>query len=853
MFRGIVLLTTLLAPASAALAAPTRPVASRVVSIAVLPSAVVIDRPGASQQLVVMGRRADGSLSDVTSQARFRSMGRMVAPVSDEGRVASLRNGRARIRVSLASGATTEIPVEVRNAGSYRWDYARQIAPVLAKSNCGGASCHGSANGRGGLKLSLFGQDPEQDYDALVYGGGGRRVNRVNPGASLMLLKPTMTLSHGGGRRFKVGSPEYRLLASWIASGAPRGGDAVRVERLEIQPKERLLTLPGEIQRLLVTAYLSDGTREDVSDQALFESKNEAAVTAEGSRVTATGLGEGPVLARYGGLTASARFTATTLQPLKALPAFANGNIVDREIFGKLRRLRVRTALEAQDPELVRRLYLDLIGRIPTPAEVERYCASSDPKKREALIDSLLNGPEFPKHWRDNLNALLMGRSAFPMDGAWSAWLETALREDRGWDRITRDLLLARPNKPEENASLQFMDRRFAQGETGLDAATRDVSRIFFGVDIQCARCHTHPDVAAWQQQAYWGIAAFFGRSYRIQVKGAGYLAEKATGEVQYFGPDKNMRPAAPVFLTGETTSETPPPAPAQASGMPAVEDPALFLVAPEEAKEKTRVPVPRYSRRARFVEIAVNERDPFFKRAAVNWVWSTLMGRGLVEPIDQMHSGNPASHPELLEGLADQFAREGFSLRKLIRTIVSSEAYSRTSEWKPQPGLATRPASELYALAAVRAQSTQQLAQSMMVAAGYRQQAGEGAADADPGKVRAQFEAQLTAQFAEIRKHLDSGTEMFQPNVAQALYLANNRQFQELLDKGGLAARLAKLPEDDEVIRQAYLAILSRPPDPEELSAFRAHLAKRRDRSPAAVSQIVWALVTSAEFRFIH
>jgi hypothetical protein len=829
---------------------------SPVVALSVVPAEVVIDRPGATQQLLVTGRRADGSLCDLTARARFASSA-PAAPVSGAGVVSALRNGAARVTVSLPGTALrATAPVTIRNAGTaYRWDFTRQVAPVLAKGGCGGASCHGSATGRAGFKLSLFGQDPEQDYDAVVHGAGSRRVNRMNPGASLILLKPTMTLPHGGGLRFKAGSPEYRALARWIASGAPRGGDPARLERLEVLPRERLLTLPAEAQRLLVTAYFSDGTREDVSEQALFESKNEGAARAEGARVVFAGLGEATVLARFGGQTATATVTATALPPLRAFPAYASAQVVDREVFGRLRRLRVPPAEPAPDSEFVRRLYLDLVGRAPTAAETERFCADPAPNKRAALADALLNGPEYPKQWRDNLNGLLMGRGALPMAPAWAEWLETALKEDRGWDGMARDLLLARPEKPEQNGALTFMDSRFAQGETGLDAVTRDVSRIFFGVDIQCARCHTHPEVASWQQQAYWGIAAFFGRSYRIQVKGANYLAEKADGEVQYFGTDKSQRPALPVFLTGEGALEPAAPKPAVGMAAPAGENPELYAVAPEEAKEKTRVPVPKYSRRQRLVEIAINARDPFFKRAMVNWVWATLMGRGLVEPVDQMHAGNPPSHPALLDALAEEFARGGFSLKKLIRTLVTSQTYARGSAWKAA-GLAERPGPELYAVAAVRPLSVQQLANSVLVAAGYQEQAAAGPAGGpalDLGKVRAQLETQWAAQLAEIRRSLDSGTERYQPNVAQALYLANSRSFQQLLERGGLAARLAKLADDGEVVRQAYLSILSRPPDAAEASAFRAYLAQRKERRAVAVGQAVWALVTSAEFRFIH
>jgi len=857
MRTAIQLLSSLMLALPAAAATPVvgkRPsvAAPRVVSISVLPSEVVIDRPGATQQLLVVGRRSDGTISDLTAQARFVTTTPGVASVSTGGVVSALRDGSARVSVSLAAGGLrAAVPVTLKNSrGAYRWDYARQIAPVLVKAGCSATSCHGATAGRGGFKLSFFGHDTEQDYETLVRSSGGRRVNRMNPGASLLLLKPTMTLPHGGGVRFKVGSPEYRALARWIASGSPRGGDPAQVERLEILPRERLLTRPGEVQRLLVTAHYSDGTREDVSEQALFESKNEGAVKLEGSRALYVGLGEAPVLARYGGRMVAANITASPLPALRVFPPYAPSNVVDREIFSKLRRLRVPPAEAAPDSELARRLYLDLVGRVPTAVEAQQYCESTEPGKREALIDALLNSPEFPKHWRDNLNALLMGRAAFPMNPAWAAWLETSLKEDRGWDSIARELLLARPEKPEENGALHFMDSRFAQGDTGLDVVTRDVSRIFFGVDIQCARCHTHPEVAAWQQQAYWGIAAFFGRSYRIQVKGGSYLAERATGEVQYFGADKNQRPATPVFLTGTVLTE--PATIAPAAGAPAgAENPELYTVAPEDAKDKTRVPVPKFSRRARFVEAAVTADDPYFKRALVNWVWVRLMGRGLVEPADQMHAGNPPSHPVLLQELSDITARGGFILRKLIRTIVSSQVYARGSEWKPVGTLLRdRPPGELYAVSPIRPLSVQQLATSMLVAAGYPV-TGDPAGDS--GKARAEFETRYATQLGDIRRKLDSGTESYQPNVAQALFLSNNRAFQQTLEQGGLATRLAKLTDHREVVRQAYWSVLSRAPDPEEAAAFERHLAERADRRPAAISQIVWALLTSAEFRFTH
>ncbi|HTE18942.1 MAG TPA: DUF1549 domain-containing protein, partial [Armatimonadota bacterium] len=831
----------------------------RLLSLALDPPEIVIDRPQAPHRLLVTGRYSDGSLRDLTGRARFTCSDRLVAAVSAAGLVTPARSGSAVVAASVP-GSSREVrataPLRVRSWGeAYRWDFRTQIAPLLTKAGCNGTGCHGSAVGKGGFRLSAFGHDPDGDYDALVYGGGGRRVDRMRPGRSLLLLKPTLALSHGGGGRFRVQSLPYRMLAAWIAAGAPRGGDRARVERLELFPRQRVLSRPGQRQRLLVLAHYSDGTREDVSDRALYEVKNEAAATLDEASVRAAALGEAVILARYGGEVAAATVTTTPLPPLRSFPPYSTADPVDREVFGKLKRLRLEPAPPASDWEYVRRVYLDLAGRIPSADEVERFVADIDPRKREGLADRLLGSTEFRRHWRDNLNARLMGRTAFPMAPEWAAWLDTALREDRGWDRMARELLVARPEKPEGLPAIRFLDQRLAQGDTGLDLVTRDVSRIFFGVDIQCARCHTHPDVASWQQDVYWGIAAFFGRTYRLPVKGVHYLAERAVGEVEYFGNDKNKRPAVPLFLTGNRPREPALLASATAPG-PAADAPALYLVAPEEAAEKTRVPVPRYSRRGQFVELAVNRGNPYFARAMVNWAWALLMGRGLVEPIDQMHAGNPASHPALLAILAEDFARHGYSIRHLVRRIVTSSAYGLSSEWTR----GERPAADLFAVAALRPQSMQQLAGSLVMAAGYGDAARKNAGGADPSKgepdpalLRDQIEAALAAQLAELSRKLDSGTEVFQADVSQALYLTNGRSFQGLVEKGGLAERLAGDPDDGAVVRQAYLAVLGRPPDTQEAAEFQRYLRARKERRLAALQGLVWALVTSSEFRFIH
>jgi len=816
--------------------------------IRVVPTEIVLDRPGTSQQVVVQAVEADGRTVDLTSRAQFRVENAAVARVDAAGTVRPGAGGVSRLIVSREGRRAASVPVRVREgAGAYRWDFRVHVAPLLSRLGCNGTSCHGSAAGKGGFRLSGFGHDPEMDYRSIVREGSGRRINRAMPGASLVLMKPTLAISHGGGLRLKEGSAEYRQLAGWLAAGAPLGPEA-RTTRVEVAPSRVFLSRRGERHRILAIAHYEDGTREDVTRSAAWESRDEEVARLESGSVVAVGTGETPILARFGGHSGVA-VAGATLTPVTAAAAPIEEGIVDREIFSRLRRLGIRPAPPADDFELCRRLYLDLIGRIPTAEELQSFAGEevgratspdrsdrSDGRHRrlrvERFVDSLLAGPEFARNWRDVLNAHLMGRTAFPVEGAWGAWLEKSLAADRPWDSVVRELVAARAGAGDDAPAAQFLDRRFSIGDTGLDLATRDVSRLFFGVDIQCARCHVHPDVTSWHQEAYWGIAAFLGRTYRIQVKNVSYLAERATGEVEYFGPDREKHPARPRTLQGDLPEEKPD----------LKEDAALYSVPPEEAKEKTRVPVPLYSRREALVRLAVRPEDGYFRRGVVNWIWSQLMGRGLVEPVDQMHPGNPATHPVLLERLADDFVRGGLRLKGLIREIVTSRAYGLASEWSGPE----RPKAELYAVFQPRPIPIPQLANSLLVAAGYWPQRGETPA-------RDRFESATSARAAELRKRLDPGTEHFQPGTAQALYMTNSTSFGELLTAGGAPAALARDEDDAHLIQRAFLEALSRPPGAEEVLAFRQHMETRKNRREEAARQVLWALLASAEFRLNH
>jgi hypothetical protein len=529
--------------------------------------------------------------------------------------------------------------------------------------------------------------------------------------------------------------------------------------------------------------------------------------------------------------------------------------VIDRQVTEGWAREKVQPAALCDDAEFVRRVYLDLIGRIPTRDEVVAFLGDTASDKRTKRIDALLAGGEFARHWRENLHVHLMGGLPFSGDPAWRAWLETALQQNRKWDEIARDVLRGRSVKADERGPAHFLASRLAQGETGFDAVTRDVSRIFFGVDIQCARCHKHPDVKQWKQESYWGMLAFYRRSYLVPIKGQQFLAEQATGDVEYVTKSNGKVVARPTFLGGERLVEPAPsvrPAGGPAAGNAAApkENPADYIVPPEDGKEKTRVPVPRFSRRDKFVEGAVQADNPFFKRAIVNYVWAQMLGRGLVEPIDQMHDANPGSHPELLRRVADDFTEHRFDLRYLVRAIASSRTYQLSS--RVAAG-AAQPPDAAFACGLVRALSAQQLATALLIAAGYYEglNVAGGAVQPDPAALRARLETQQTANLTLLAGKL-GGNGTAGAGVAEALFQANSREFAEFLARGGQTARLTAMA-DTALPDELFLRALSRHATAEEVGMVRQYLRARPGNRSAACEQLLWALVASSEFRFNH
>jgi hypothetical protein len=532
-------------------------------------------------------------------------------------------------------------------------------------------------------------------------------------------------------------------------------------------------------------------------------------------------------------------FLATVTAPLSAAellpPDLQIPEVIDRLIGDELARRNIVPAPRTDDTTLLRRTTLDLAGRIPTVAEQDDFAAMSPSEKREKLVERLLASPDFAWHLKNEWDALLMP----PRDstGEWRDYLLQAARENRPWDQMFSDMLAAKEDDAAHRGALQFVKSRTKE----LDQLTNDTSALFFGVSINCAKCHDHPLVEDWKQDHYYGLSSFFARTYVTKGK---RLADKLAADVKFTTTKGVEKQARLMFLTGAELVE------------PVVELSREDRKAAEEEvrrqqKEDNLPPPaePQFRPRWELVNLALQpENRTFVARSLVNRVWARLLGRGLVHPVDQMHSSNPASHPELLDWLERDVIAHGYDVQRLIRGIVLSDVYARSSQWTASP---EPPPAETFAVAVVRPLTPKQLALSLPVATQLPQQFVSVLDSPRWSSQREQMENQANG----FANQFEQPGEHFQVSVTEALLFSNSDRVQSeyLRDSGDRLIGVLKTLSDDEAIGVAFRSVLSRPPTADEVDTFRRYLASRSDRKPAAWQQALWALVTSPEFRFNH
>ncbi len=542
----------------------------------------------------------------------------------------------------------------------------------------------------------------------------------------------------------------------------------------------------------------------------------------------------------------------------------AEPNLIDAHIDAALKKENLTPARRADDITLHRRLHLDLIGRIPTAKETAAFLADKSPDRIDKLIDALLVHDEMPVHWRGVINGWLNNalgdQPPFGME-EFLAFLQKGLAQNRPWDQLARQMLNPSIDGDDDQGAAYVIAARLTGGgdkQEKLDNLTTAVASGFFGIQLQCAKCHDHPLVRDWTQDHFYGLAAFLNRTETAKLKDRTVLGERADGEVKFITTDKRELTAKLMFLDSKVIAEPALPK----------EDAARYVSKPKEGPM-----VPKFSRRSALVEHAINERSPFFRKSVVNRVWKELMGRGLVEPVDQMYATNPASHPALLDALADDLAASKFDLRRLMATILRSAAYQRSSIW-PSEDL---PEPAKYAVANLKPLNPSQITHSFALAAGYLDQhaaklereAKARKPDAKPegpavvattplGQARVSFEKQN--EFKTFARRYAHDGNRFEATAAQALFLTYNEMPAKWLKPGGdnFAQRLVKMKDDAQLARELFLAVLSREPSANEAKLVAASLndaglkeaGLTRD---AAVTELLWAMLTGSEFRFNH
>jgi hypothetical protein len=776
----------------------------------------VLAGPRARQGLLVSGIDEQGARRDLTTRARFVSLDSRVARVTPAGQVLPVGDGTATIK-AIVGDRMALAAVEVRGARRARGiSFANEVIPTLTRAGCNQGACHGAASGKGGFKLSLAGYDPQADYIAITRQAKSRRLCRPHPERSLILRKPTLSMPHGGGRRFEVGSAPYRLLLAWIEDGAPGPQPKdPHITSLEVLPAERMMT-PREQQQLVVRARYSDGAAIDVTAQTRLNSLNEAVaqVTPEGE-VTANGRGVTAIMARYHGLAAVGRITIPFSSPPPAAGHYPPpANFIDTLVIRKWQVLGLVGSGPCSDSEFIRRASLDAIGTLPTPREVTAFLASRAPDKRARLIDSLLDRPEYADYWSVKWGDLLrINRGALGDKGMWSFsnWLHGVLAQNRPVDRWVRELITAQGSTYTTGPANFY---RVAQSPPDLAETT---SQVFLGVRLQCARCHHHP-FEKWSQDDYYSLAAFFAR-----------VGLKDSEEFGIFGGEQVVRLRASGEVRQPRTNAVMQPRPLD--GAPVVDpvDPRRALAA-----------------------WITGPKNPFFARSIANRYWAYLMGRGIVEPVDDMRVTNPPSNPELLDALARDFIAHGDDLKVLLRTIMNSRVYQLSS----QATAANRADDRFYSHYLVKRLPAEVLLDAISTAAA----APEKFPDLPDGTRAIQLpdagvESPFLDTFGRPPRAIACECERrSEPNIAQALSLMNGDLLNKKLSaKEGRVAHLAAAGKPTaDIVRELYLASLSRAPRSSELTTALGLIHKAPKRQEG-IEDLLWTLMNSREFIFNH
>ncbi|VTS04266.1 DUF1549 and DUF1553 domain-containing protein [Tuwongella immobilis] len=791
------------------------------VAIQIFPESIVLSGARATEQVLITGTYADQSVRDLTHVVTWKIEHPQLVRVQD-GWLRPMQNGTTTLRIE-AAGKTAQASIRVEAIENVRpISFRHDVIAALNFGGCNMGACHGTPSGKNGFKLSLRGFDPAADYLQLTRDILGRRTDRLNPMASLLLQKGMGKIPHEGGARFGAESLAVEVIERWLGEGSPDDPTTLpKVVKLDVTPGTRILHAPSRWQQLSVRATFSDGTTRDVTRLCNF-STSDAAV----GDVNANGLvqfsqsGEVAILCRY-----LEELVAVRLMYLEPKEGFAwsnppQVNYVDQHVFAKLRQMNILPSDLCSDSEFIRRATLDLCGMLPTPTEVQAFLADASPNKREKLIDALLARPEYADFWTLKWSDVLRSsRKAIQLKGAlgFQSWLRDHLASNTPFDRMVREMLTSN-GSTFANPPANFY--RIARDPQNLAETT---AQLFFGIRMQCAKCHNHP-FERWTQDDYYSMAAWFAR---VRQKKDQTVPGKTPAEV-----------LSEVVFTDRAGEVTQP-----RTGK---------VMAPKFLGAEIPAIAPTTDRREVLADWLASGRNPFFAKSVVNRIWFHLLGRGIVDPVDDFRDSNPSSNDDLLNALAADFVAKGFDMKQIIRTIMLSRTYQLSAE----TNATNQDDSKYFSHAVTKLLSAEQLLDALGDVTGIREKFaglpnGTRAIQLPDGEVNHPFLKTFGQPARELACECERESDS---NLAQALQLINGPTINEKIrnPENRIGKAIAAKLGDSAILDELYLSALSRLPNVGEKSAALAHISKATDKRKAW-EDVMWALLNTREFLFRH
>ncbi len=774
-------------------------------------SAKIVGR-GERLQLVVTAVYDSQQERDWTRSVQYRVEPQGVAQVESNGLVTPVADGQATVTAVGSDNLTAAVRISVEQfADPPQVNFSNSITPIFTKLGCNGGGCHGKSGGQNGFALSLLGFEPTEDYQYLVREARGRRLFPAAPDRSLMLLKATGTVPHGGGKRMDKDSDDYRLLRLWIEQGMPFGHDDDPVlTSVSVFPEERVMPLDG-LQQLRVVAHYSDGGTRDVTRQSQYEANHKDIADADetGLVTMLKTAGDVAVMVRYQGQVAAFQATVPLGAPVDRLPP--SQNFIDELVFQKLKTLGLPPSELCDDSTFLRRVTVDIVGRLPTYDETLAFLADNQPNKRDALIDRLLASADYADFFALKWSAILRNKAEQNESRAgnfrFHDWVRSQLLQNTPYDQFVRQVIAA-SGDVDHNPAVNW--HRHVQD---INEKVEDTAQVFLGLRIQCARCHHHP-FEKWSQQDYWGMAAFYstvrekpGQQVYVQ-RAAATTRHPRTGEV-----------IKPTSLGGEPLELT------------VDDDPRLALA-----------------------DWMTQPDNPFFAKALANRYWKHFFGSGIVDPEDDMRGTNPPSNPRLLDALAKHFVDSGFDLKDLIRTICRSSTYQLSAI----PNEYNAADQQSFSRFSPRRLSAEVLLDGMDellgTTTGFNGLPGgmRAVQIPDHGGVNNMFLSTFGRPAGASACECERTGEM---SMAQSLQLLNSNDVYNKLNSSRARNLVADQDRDDAAkITELYYRAFCRPPTGPELQAYTTHIARFEPNDKyQAYEDILWALINTKEFMFNH